>query len=291
MKELRRLIDVKDIVRTIEAHNGVSAFIGENAEYKKGGIKQEFDALWLSSLTDSTAKGKPDIEYVDLTSRMATLNDILEVTIKPIIYDGNSGGLTEHFILMVRTLERLGVSAVIIEDKIGLKRNSLLPESKQPQDTIENFADKISRGKKAQVMSDFMIIARIESLILGAGQEDAIKRAKGYIEAGADGIMIHSKKDTPDEIFEFCRRYSKLEKTVPLVAVPTTYSKVTEKELKDAGIKIVIYANQLSRKACKAMKDAASSILTHGTASAIEDIMTVQEMITMIPDGIKNVKL
>ncbi len=289
MKRLKRLIDAKDIVRTIEAYNGLSALIGENTSAVKNGVKVEFDALWLSSLTDSTAKGKPDIEYVDLTSRQATLNDILETTTKPIIYDGDSGGLTEHFIFMVRTLERLGVSAVVIEDKVGLKRNSLLAENHQLQDSIDNFSDKISRGKKAQVTEDFMIIARIESLIAGAGQADAIKRAKAYIQAGADCIMIHSKINSPDEIFEFCKRYSKLDKTVPLVAVPTTYSQVTEEQLKKAGIKIVIYANQLLRSAFKAMDEAARLILKNGSAQAVENIcIPVHEMMTKIPYGIKN---
>jgi len=287
-KRLRRLIDAKKIVRVIEAHNGVSGLIAERTSVYKDGAKREFDGIWLSSLTDSTAKGKPDIEFVDLTSRIATLNDMLEITTKPIIYDGDSGGLTEHFVFMVRTLERLGVSAVIIEDKIGLKRNSLFGiEGGQPQDSIDNFAHKIIAGKRAQLTDDFMIIARIESLILGAGQDDAIERARAYIEAGADGIMIHSRQPAPDEIFEFCRRYSMLEKTVALVAVPSTYPQVSEDELGDKGIKIVIYANQLLRSAYPAMLRNAELILQNGRALEADRMcMPIRDIITMIPSGV-----
>jgi phosphoenolpyruvate phosphomutase len=290
MKGLSRLIDTKDITRVIEAHNGMSALIAENVSVQKKGIKQEFDAIWLSSLTDSTAKGKPDIGYVDFTSRITTLSDILETTTKPIIYDGDSGGHIEHFVFMVRTLERLGVSAVIIEDKVGLKKNSLLHgKNGQPQDDIESFCDKISSGKNVRVTDDFMIIARIESFILGAGQADAIKRAQAYITAGADGIMIHSKKEVPDEIFEFCREYLKLKKQVPLIAVPSTYSQASEKELIEAGIKIVIYANQLIRSAYPAMRKTAETILQNGRALEADKMcMPISEVITMMPNGMKN---
>ncbi len=285
MRRLKRLIDAKDIVRTIEAHNGISALIVENTTVEKDGMKKEFDAIWLSSLTISTAKGKPDIGYVDLTSRISTLQDILEITTKPIIYDGDSGGFVEHFVFMVRTLERLGVSAVIIEDKLGLKKNSLLgPECGQSQDSIENFMYKIRAGKKARVTDDFMIFARIESLILGSGQDDAIERAQAYIEAGADGIMIHSNKKDPAEIFEFCRRYAKLRRQKPLVVVPSTYPQVTEEQLKEIGVKIVIYANHLLRSAYPAMRETVKSILYHGRALEVEDkLMSIKEIITKIP--------
>lgn len=208
IKMLGRLINAKKIVRILEAHNGLSSMIANNTSLDKDGVKYEFDGIWSSSLTDSVTRGKPDIEYINLTSRMSTLSDILEVTTKPIIYDGDSGGVAEHFVFMVRTLERLGVSAVIIEDKIGLKKNSLFGvEGGQSQDSIENFTSKIVAGKRARITDDFMIIARIESLILKAGRDDALERAAAYIDAGADGIMIHSKEKTPDEIFEFCKCY------------------------------------------------------------------------------------
>jgi phosphoenolpyruvate phosphomutase len=285
---LRRLIDAKKMVRVIEAHNGISGLIAESSCVYKDGIKREFDAIWLSSLTDSTAKGKPDTECVDLTSRMATLNDMLEITTKPIIYDGDSGGPTEHFVFMVRTLERLGVSAVIIEDKVGLKRNSLFgTEGGQKQDSISDFSNKIIAGEKSRLTDDFMIIARIESLILGVGQEDAIQRAQAYIEAGVDGIMIHSRHATPNEVFEFCKQYSTLEKVVPLVAVPSTYPQVSEDELSDAGIKIVIYANQLLRSAYPAMLKNAELILQNGRALEADKMcMPIRDIITMIPCGV-----
>lgn len=286
-RRLRRLIDAKKIVRVVEAHNGVSGLIAERACVYKDSIKREFDAIWLSSLADSAAKGKPDIEYVDLTSRITTLNDMLEITTKPIIYDGASGGVTEYFIFMVRTLERLGVSAVIIDDKVGLKNNSLFGiEGSQVQACIADFSNKIITGKKSQLTDDFMIIARIESLILGAGQDDAIQRAQAYIGAGVDGIMIQSSQDTPDEVFEFCRRYSTLEKVVPLVAVPSTYPQVNEDELSDAGIKIVIYANQLLRSAYPAMLKNAELILQAGRALEADKMcMPIKDIISLIPCG------
>ena len=247
-----------------------------------------FDGMWASSLTDSTAKGKPDIEAVDLTSRMHTLNDVLEVTAKPIVYDGDTGGKPEHFVFTVKTLERMGVSAVIIEDKVGLKRNSLYGTSvPQTQDTIEGFSHKISAGKQAQLTNDFMIIARIESLILGHGVEDALARARAYIDAGADGIMIHSSKNDGNEILDFCRKYRALDLKVPLVAVPTSYNHITDDELAEAGISVVIYANHLLRSAYPAMISTAQSILRHGRSSDVDlDLMPVNEIINLIPGAI-----
>jgi phosphoenolpyruvate phosphomutase / 2-hydroxyethylphosphonate cytidylyltransferase len=248
MKRLRRLIESKPIVRFLEAHNGLTGLIIENLQVKSRGQVKEFDGMWLSSLTDSTARGKPDIEAVDLTARMQTINDVLEVTTKPIIYDGDTGGKTEHFVFTVKTLERMGVSAVIIEDKIGLKKNSLFgTDVEQTQDSINNFCHKIAMGKKSQVTNDFMVIARVESLILKKGKYDALLRARAYIEAGADGIMIHSKEKKPDEILEFCSEYRKFDTRVPLIVVPSSYNKIYEKELIDAGVSVVIYANQLLR--------------------------------------------
>lgn len=289
LQRLRRLLASKDLVTIMEAHSGLAGLIIENTTVKVNQKLREFDGMWLSSLTDSTSKGKPDIGCVDLTSRLNTLNDILEVTTKPIIYDGDSGGLVEHFEYMVRTLEREGISAVIIEDKVGLKKNSLLgTEVQQTQDTIENFSSKITRGKQAQVTDDFMIIARIESLILKAGMEDALERAKAYIAAGADSIMIHSKEKTPEEILAFCDRYNQFEQKVPLVVVPSTYSSITETELKQAGIRIVIYANQLLRSAYPAMVKTAESILTHQRSLECERqgmCMPIKQILTLIPGG------
>jgi len=287
LKRLRRLLESKELVTVLEAHSGLTGLIVENIQVKTARGIKEFDGIWLSSLTDSTAKGKPDIGYVDLTSRMNTLTDILEVTTKPIIYDGDSGGLTEHFEFMVRTLEREGISAVIIEDKVGLKKNSLFgTEVEQTQDTIENFSHKITRGKQAQVTGDFMIIARVESLILKKGQEDALKRARAYIDAGADGIMIHSKEKTPDEILAFCEKYDLFEQKVPLAVVPSTYCCITEDELKRAGVRIVIYANQLLRSAYPAMVKTAQSILENGRAMECGEMcMPIKEILTLIPGG------
>ncbi len=287
LNRLRRLLESKEVITIMEAHNGLTGLIVENTQVKRNGMTVEFDGMWLSSLTDSTAKGKPDIGCVDLTSRMNTLKDILEVTTKPIVYDGDSGGLTEHFEFMVRSLEREGVSAVIIEDKVGLKKNSLFgTDVKQTQDTIENFANKITRGKQAQVTDDFMVIARVESLILKNGMDDALKRAKAYIAAGADGIMIHSKEKSPDEILEFCRKYAEFEQRVPLVVVPSTYNVITENELKEAGVRIVIYANQLLRSAYPAMMNTAVTILENSRSLETNDMcMPIKEILTLIPGG------
>ncbi len=280
-KRLKRLIRSKGMIRAIEAHSGLTGLLVEHAAVHIAGGKREFDAMWVSSLTDSTAKGKPDIEAVDLTSRLTNVNDLLEITTKPIIYDGDTGGKIEHFVFTVRTLERLGVSAIIIEDKIGLKKNSLFgTEVEQNQDKIPSFCNKIIAGKEAQVSNDFMIIARIESLILKAGMDDAIRRAKAYIGAGVDGIMIHSREKTPDEIFEFCRLYKKLSKKVPLVVVPSSFDKVTEDELEKHGVNVVIYANQLIRSAYPSMLYAAKGILSDGIAKRQEtDIRNIQDYI------------
>lgn len=285
-KMLRRLLSAKPIVRVMEAHNGISSLIVEETKVETEGELREFDAIWVSSLTDSTAKGKPDTEYVDRTSRIQTINDILDVTTKPIILDGDTGGPIEHFELMVKNMERLGVSAVIIEDKSGLKRNSLFgTEVKQELEDIDVFCEKISNAKKAQVTSDFMIISRIESLIANAGMDEALKRAKAYIEAGTDGIMIHSRKKDGEEIFEFMKEYQKFDYKVPAISVPSSYNQFTEQELIDAGFNIVIYANHLLRSAFPAMKKTAESILTHRRSlEADEYCMSIKEILDILPN-------
>ena len=288
MRSLRRLIELKSIVRILEVHNGLTGRIVEDTRYSEDRTIKQFDGMWLSSLTDSIAKGKPDTGCVDVTSRVQTINEIFEVTTKPMIVDADNGGMIEHFSFMVRTLERLGVSALIIEDKVGAKRNSLFgTDAQQTQDSIENFSEKINAGKNSQVTSDFMIIARIESLILKAGHDDARKRAKAYIEAGADGIMIHSKEKDPDEFLEFCQGYKTFEPRVPLIAVPSTYSGVREQELIDAGVNIVIYANHLLRSAYPAMVKTAETILKHGRCEeASSQCIAIEEVLTLIPGAL-----
>ncbi len=286
LKRLRRLLNAKKIVRICESHNGLTGLIIEHTNVMRHGIKVEFDGMWASSLTDSTSKGKPDIEAVDLTTRLHDLNDALEVTTKPIIYDGDTGGLPEHFVFTVRTLERLGVSAVIIEDKMGLKQNSLFgTDVVQTQAPIEDFCLKIKAGKNAQITDDFMIIARVESLIAGKSVADALERAFAYVQAGADGIMIHSKHKEGKDIQEFCRRFREQDAQTPIVAVPTTYSQFTEDELSEWGINIVIYANHLLRSAYPAMVKCAESILEHGRCKEASDAycMPIKEILNLIP--------
>lgn len=285
LKTLRRLINAKKIVRICESHSGLTGLIIENTHVMVNNIRHEFDGMWASSLTDSTSKGKPDIEAVDLTTRLHDLNDALEVTTKPIIFDGDTGGKMEHFAFTVRTLERLGISAIIIEDKVGLKKNSLFGTAvKQEQDTIEGFCAKIRTGKQAQITEDFMIIARIESLIAGKGIDDAMQRALAYIEAGADGIMIHSKEKSGEDIKQFCKALREKNASIPIVVVPTTYNHITEDELSSWGVNIVIYANHLLRAAYPAMVNCAKSILKHGRSLEANGLcMPIKEILELIP--------
>lgn len=283
---LRKLLDMKGLVTAIEAHSGITGLIAEKTTVLQDGKTYQFDAMWVSSLCDSIAKGKPDIELVDMTSRFRTIDDIMEVTTKPVIFDGDTGGLTEHFIYTVRSLERMGVSMVIIEDKTGLKKNSLLgTDVPQTQDSIENFCAKITAGKRAQKTRDFMICARIESLILERGMEDALARAFAYVGAGADAIMIHSRKSDPSEVFEFVEKFRKQDKVTPLVVVPTSFNTVTEDEFKVRGVNVVIYANQLTRTGFPAMQDAARTILEHHRAKECDDkCMPIKEILTLVPE-------
>ena len=283
---LRKLLALKPLVTVIEAHSGLTGLIAENTKVNHNGKVSQFDAMWLSSLCDSTMKGKPDIEVVDFSSRMRTVNDIMDVTTKPIIFDADTGGMPEHFSFAMQTLERIGVSAAIVEDKIGLKRNSLFGTSaNQTQDTIENFQRKLQIGKAALKTKDTMIIARIESLILEQGQDDAIRRALAYVDAGADGILIHSSKETPDEVFEFCRKFREYHPAVPLAVVPSTYAQVGEDELTACGVNIVIYANQLLRSGFRAMQNAAEIILqNHRAKEADELCLPINEIIRLIPE-------
>ena len=283
---LRKLLNLVDVVKTIEVHSGLTGLIAEKTVVAEEGNIDQFDAMWISSLCDSTEKGKPDIELVDMTSRFRTITDIMEVTTKPIIFDGDTGGIAEHFVYTVRSLERMGVSAIIIEDKIGLKKNSLFgTEVEQTQDEIENFCEKIAAGKNAQLSDDFMIIARIESLILEKGMDDALKRAFAYRDAGADGIMIHSRKKEPDEILEFCDKFREQDKDTPIVAVPSSYNTITEEELTQHGVNIVIYANQLLRAAFPSMQKAAKSILKHHRAHEIDnELLSIKDIITLIDE-------
>lgn len=283
---LRKVLEMKKTISAMETHSGLTGLIVENTVVEEEGITNQFDAMWISSLCDSTAKGKPDIELVDMTSRFRTIDDVCEVTTKPIIFDGDTGGLTEHFVYTVRSLERMGVSMIIIEDKTGLKKNSLFgTEVLQTQASIPDFCAKISAGKKAQRTKEFMICARVESLILEKGMEDALERAFAFVCAGADAVMIHSRKKDPSEIFEFVEKFRAKDETTPIIVVPTSFNSVTEKEFKERGVNIVIYANQLTRTAFPAMQNAAKLILKNHRAKECDDIcMPFKEIISLIPE-------
>ena len=285
-KRLRQLLTMRPIVKALEVHSGLTGLIAEKTVVEREDGLDQFDAMWISSLCDSTAKGKPDIELVDMSSRIRTIDDVMDVTTKPIILDGDTGGLIEHFVYNDRTLERMGVSAVIIEDKTGLKKNSLFgTEVEQTQDTIENFCAKISAGKKALRTDEFMVIARIESLILERGMEDALTRAFAYVEAGADGIMIHSRKKDPAEIVEFCRKFREKNEQTPIVVVPTSFNSITEEELAAAGVNIVIYANQLTRSAFPAMQGTAVEILKNHRALEVDSkLMPFKDIIRLVDE-------
>lgn len=285
-RRLKQLIKLRPVVKTLEVHSGLTGLIAEKTVIEHNGEFDQFDAMWISSLCDSTAKGKPDIELVDMTSRFRTIDDVMEVTTKPIIFDGDTGGLIEHFVYTVRSLERMGVSAIIIEDKTGLKKNSLFGnEVVQTQDTIEHFCEKIAAGKKVQLTDDFMIIARIESLILEKGMDDALNRAFAYVKAGADGIMIHSRKKDPAEIVEFCKLFRKEDNTTPIVVVPSSFNSITESELASVGVNIVIYANQLTRSAFPAMEQTAKDILKYHRAKEVDSrLMPIKDIISLIEE-------
>lgn len=286
-KRLKQLLSLRPIVKTIEVHSGLTGLIAEKTIVEHEGEFDQFDAMWISSLCDSTAKrGRPIYELVDMTSRFRTIDDVMEVTTKPVIFDGDTGGLIEHFVYTVRSLERMAVSAVIIEDKTGLKKNSLFgTEVAQVQDTIEHFCEKIAAGKKVQLTDDFMIIARIESLILEQGMDDAMNRALAYVKAGADGIMIHSRKEDPDEILEFCDRFRLEDKETPIVVVPSSFNSVKESELAEHGVNIVIYANQLTRSAFPAMEQTARDILKYHRALEVDSrLMPIKDIISLIDE-------
>ncbi len=279
---LRRLIDSKPVVRILEAHNAISGLIIETL---KSDSDVEFDGMWSSSLTDSTSKGKPDIEAVDVSTRINTINEIFEVTTKPMIYDADTGGIAEHFAFTVRSLERTGISAVIIEDKTGLKKNSLFGNDvSQTQDTIEGFCNKIKMGKAAQITDDFMVISRIESLILEKGMDDAVDRAMAYIDAGTDGIMIHSRKKSPDEIIEFCNILRATHPNMPIIVVPTSFNEITASQLSEAGVNVVIYANHMLRAAFPGMNKVAKSILDNDRSwEAESDLLSIKDILELIP--------
>ncbi len=284
---LRRLMAYKPCLSVCEAHNGITGLIVEKTAVETDKGRRQFDAMWVSSLCDSTAKGKPDIELVDMTSRLNTLEEIMEVTTKPIILDGDTGGQIEHFVYNVQTLERMGISAIIIEDKKGLKKNSLFGAGVgQMQDSIEGFCAKIAAGKNAQKTKDFMIVARCESLILEQGLEDALTRCHAYVKAGADGIMIHSKSKTPDEVYAFCDAFRQVDAKTPIIVVPTTYNGETEEQLAAHGVNVVIHANHLIRSAFPAMQATARSILENGRSREADQLcMSIKEILTLLPNS------
>jgi len=285
LKRLQRLIDSKPLVRILEVHNGLTGLIVENLLIECNGKNKEFDGMWASSLTDSVTRGKPDIEAVDVSSRIFTLSEIAEVTTKPFLFDGDTGGKPEHFAFTVRSLERIGVSMIIIEDKVGLKRNSLFgPKGSQTQASIDAFTHKIDTGKNARVTNDLMIVARIESLVLNIGMQDALTRAQAYVEGGADGIMIHSSAPEAAEVIEFCNKFRNVHDSVPLVVVPTTYNQIKESELIDAGVNVVIYANHMLRSAYPAMLKVATDILKFERTSEVDkDLLSISRILELIP--------
>ncbi len=284
VSRLKRLLSSKKIVRILESHNSLTGLIIENLKVTKKNIGLEFDGMWSSSLTDSATKGKPDNSSVDFSSRISSLNDMMDVTTKPLVFDADNGGQIEHLSFLIRSLERAGVSAIIMEDKVGLKKNSLFKnQSDTKQDKAETFAKKIKKICKSRQSNDFLVIARIESFIVGKGINDALKRAEIYSKAGADAILIHSKEKTPHEIFSFAKKFKKSKNFVPLVSVPSTYSKVYEKDLIKNGFKIVIYANQLLRAAYPAMQNAAKTILEKSRAFEIDKkIIPIKDIINLI---------
>jgi phosphoenolpyruvate phosphomutase len=282
--KLKRLVDAKKIVRVIEAHNAFTGLIAENVKLTKNQKFLEFDGMWSSSLTDSTIRGKPDNQAVDYSTRIAGLNEILDVTSKPIIFDADNGGRIEHLQYLVKTLERVGVSAIVLEDKIGLKKNSLFKSQVGvKQDSIENFCMKLKKAKESKISDDLFIVARIESFILGKGLKDAMRRAEAYSRSGADAIVIHSKEKYPNQIFSFSKNFIKSKFYKPLVAIPSTYSKTYESQLINNGFKIVIYANHFLRTIHPAMVNVAKMILKNQRSFEAEKKMSsINEVINLV---------
>ena len=284
LSRLKRLIKAKKIIKIIESHNALTGLVVENLKIFKNKKFLEFDGMWSSSLTDSAVRGKPDNQAVDYSTRISGLNEILDVTTKPVIFDADNGGRIEHISYLIQSLERIGVSAMVIEDKIGLKRNSLIKDQKGiKQDSINNFCKKLIKAKQSKSSDDFFIVARIESFILGKGVDDALKRAKAYSKAGADAILIHSNEKKPNEIFAFSKKFQKSKYLKPLIAVPSTYSKTYERDLVKNGFKIVIYANHFLRAVHLAIKKVAKSILTNRRSFESEKyIDSIQEILSLI---------
>ena len=284
VSRLKRLLSSKKIVRILESHNSLTGLIIEKLKIQKKNVNLEFDGMWSSSLTDSATKGKPDNSSLDFSARISSLNDMMDSTTKPLVFDADNGGQIEHMPFLIRSLERSGASAIIIEDKIGLKKNSLFKDQKDTkQDNPNIFGKKIKKICNSRQSNDFMVIARIESFIVGKGLNDALKRAEIYSKAGADAILIHSKEKTPKEIFAFAQKFRKSKNFIPLVSVPSTYSKVYEKDLIKNGFSLVIYANQLLRAAYPAMQNAAKSILEKSRAFEVDQkIISIKEIINLI---------
>ncbi len=286
LRRLRRLINAKKTVRIIEAHSGITALVAEHIHVNENGMKKEFDGMWACSLTDSLVKGKPDGHAVDISSRLITLNDLLEVTTKPIIFDGKSGGSMQQFGFTVRTLERLGVSAIIIHDNVASESGKKYEDfTVMKQSSVEDFCNKIQYGKSAQITSEFMIITRIDSLFLGKGMDDAMARARAYVRAGVDGIMIHSAPGRPEDVLQFCKKFEKMKHPVPLLAVPSRHDEVYERDLMDAGVNMIVYENHLLRSSFPAMVKTARNILEHERAmESSEDLMSIDEIQKLIPE-------
>ena len=284
VSRLKRLIGSKDIVRILESHNSLTGLLIEKINIIKNNKTIEFDGMWSSSLTDSATKGLPDNSSLSFSARISSINDLMDVTTKPLVFDADNGGQIEHLPYLIRSLERTGVSAIIMEDKIGLKKNSLFKnQSGTKQDKPNLFAKKIKKICDTRQSNDFMVIARIESFIVGKGLQDALKRADIYSKAGADAILIHSKEKTPAEIFSFAKEFRKSKNFIPLVSVPSTYSKVYEEELIKNSFKLVIYANQLLRAAYPAMENTAKTILKNRRAyEADKKIIPIKEIINLI---------
>ena len=283
-ERFKRLLHSKKIVRILESHSALTGLIIENLKITKNNSFIEFDGMWSSSLTDSALRGKPDNQSVDYSTRINALSETLDCTTKPIIFDADNGGRIEHIPFLIKTIDRLGVSAVIIEDKVGLKKNSLFKnQSGAKQDTIKNFCEKIKKANQSKISDNFMIVARIESLILKAGMKDALKRANEYSKAGADMIVIHSKEKTADEVIQFAKKFKKSKYFKPLISIPSTYSGIREKDLIRNGFKLVIYANHLLRSSYPAMITTAKEILINQRSKESEKkISTITEIINLI---------
>ncbi len=264
-RRLRRMLDCKPLVRVMQAHDGLSAHIVDRLEETTQGAPREYDAIWVDSLAGAPIRGKPDPLPFDLSSRLVTLHEILDATTKPLICNAGGAGHAAGVTAAVRTLERIGVSAIVIDTEVTDRRAvPAMAASAPPQDDMAAFIREIAAARDARVTPDFMIIARINDRTRDCGADRMMARAAAGVDAGADAVMCDSDPVNPDGIFDLCRRYRRLMNGHPLLVGLSGTEGLQEHDLASAGASMVVYTDTLLRAAREAMISAASQVLSCG---------------------------